>query len=342
MLDQWPALYSYFDRQSDIEPTSDRVQRVAKYFNDPEAKLIYHFVSFAMKPFNTFSTVFQTHASCIGTLQADVYKLLQTYMTNFIEPKVLQECDNITTINFKDADNQLSDDELGIGTSTRLLLCDELEDDIVGTRKEVRFYSSVRTFYETAVSKILAKFPFADETIKELAFLDPRNRDKTTITGLIRLANRFTTFTADKINDLVTEFRDYRAISDSDLPGLGINEHTALDHFWAAVAEIQSVADSEMHRFGLLAHLAKILLVLPHSNADPERLFSMVRKIETDQRKHLDVSTLCDLLSVKINNDNPCNDNQTLITPAIIASAKSATMRSLQNRDGTSNTSTSA
>ena len=67
----------------------------------------------------------------------------------------------------------------------------------------------------------------------------------------------------------------------------------------------------------------------------------MVGKIETDQRKHLDVSTLCDVLSVKINNDNLCYDNQTLITPAMISSAKSATMRSLQNRDGTSSTSTS-
>ena len=70
-------------------------------------------------------------------------------------------------------------------------------DDIVGTRKEACFFSSVRTFYETAVSKILAKFPFADETIKELAFLDPPNREKTTVTGLIGLANHFTTFTAD-------------------------------------------------------------------------------------------------------------------------------------------------
>ena len=51
-------------------------------------------------------------------------------------------------------------------------------------------------FYETAVSKILAKFPFSDETIKELAFLDPRNREKTTTAGLVALANRFTTFTA--------------------------------------------------------------------------------------------------------------------------------------------------
>jgi hypothetical protein len=35
LLDQWPALYSYF-----IEPTSDRVQRVAKHLSDPEVKLV--------------------------------------------------------------------------------------------------------------------------------------------------------------------------------------------------------------------------------------------------------------------------------------------------------------
>ena len=67
----------------------------------------------------------------------------------------------------------------------------------------------------------------------------------------------------------------------------------------------------------------------------------MVRKIETDQRKHLDISMLCDLLSVKIDNDNPCYDNQALITPRMISSAKSASMRSLQNQDRTSGTSTS-
>ena len=87
---------------------------------------------------------------------------------------MLQACDDVTTIDFCDKSNQLSDDELGIGTSTRLLLCGELEDDIVGTRKEDHFFERVRTFYETAVSKILAKFPFGDDSLKELAFLDPQ------------------------------------------------------------------------------------------------------------------------------------------------------------------------
>ena len=87
---------------------------------------------------------------------------------------------------------------------------------------------------------------------------------------------------------------------------------------------MRSVTDSETLRYSVLSKLAKILLILPHSNADPERLFSMVRKIETDQRKQLDPSTVCDLLSVKIN-DNPCYSNQPLMTPIMLISAKSAT-----------------
>lgn len=70
-----------------------------------------------------------------------------------------------------------------------------------------------------------------------------------------------------------------------------------MDHFWAAMAEVRTVTDQDNFRFGMLSKLAKVLLVLPHSNVDPERLFSMVRKIDTELRQNLDPSTICDLLS---------------------------------------------
>ena len=44
------------------------------------------------------------------------------------------------------ASAQLRDRELAIGTSTRMLLCGELEDQVVGTAVETRFYKSVRSF----------------------------------------------------------------------------------------------------------------------------------------------------------------------------------------------------
>lgn len=47
-----------------------------------------------------------------------------------------------------DTSNQLSDDELGTGTSTRLLWCGDFED-MLGTRLEKRFFKYMRIFYVT-------------------------------------------------------------------------------------------------------------------------------------------------------------------------------------------------
>ena len=191
------------------------------------------------------------------------------------------------------------------------------------------FFKSVRSFYVTSVSKILTKFPFSDNTIKELAFLDPRNRELSSSTGVVQLVTRFTSFTVDQMDTLSMQFRDFRAASDDQLPPFDPHETAAIDHFQAAMAEVPLVTDLDTLRCGVLSVLAKVLLVLPHSNADPERLFSMIRKIDTEQRKLLDPSTVCDLLSVKVNNDHPCYDNKSLTTHSLLSSAKSSTQRLL-------------
>ena len=340
LLDQWPALYAYFDREADSISRStgnSRVQRILNQLHNPMVKLICHFVAFAMKPLNKFSTAFQTNASRIGSLQSDVRALLHSYLSNFVKPEVLSEAVDITTVHFLDRSKQVLNDELGIGTSTRLLLVGELQDEVVGTALEKDFFLHVRSFYETTVSKMLAKFPFSDGTLKELAFLYPPDRSKTTITGLMHLAKRFTSFSVDDTDNLIMEYRDYRACSDEQLPTVGSLDQgsAAIDHFWYEMAQLKSVTDLSCYRFGTLSLLAKCLLVLPHSNADPERLFSMVRKIETDQRKRLDPSTICAVLNAKINNDNPCYNNEYLVSPNFLASVKTATRRSLEQSQTT-------
>ena len=47
-------------------------------------------------------------------LQSDVYKLMQTYISNFVDPTLLKACDNITTVDFKDERNELSHNKLVI------------------------------------------------------------------------------------------------------------------------------------------------------------------------------------------------------------------------------------
>jgi len=254
---------------------------VYKCLKDPEVKLICNFVLYALKPLTLFSTAFQTHASHIGTLQADVRQLLRSFVSNFIQPDVIKSTEDITSIDFTDTDTsiQLSNGELGIGTSTRLLWYGEFEN-LVGTALERHFFKSVRTFYETCVLKIIGKFPFNDATLHELAFLDPRYRDKTSLNGIIQVASRFTSFSPDEMDTLSMEFRDYRASPIDQLPTFDPKEGGAIDHFWAAMAKVHSVMNLEVYRFGVLSHFAQVLLILPHSNADPEHLFSMVRKTD--------------------------------------------------------------
>ena len=153
---------------------------------------------------------------------------------------------------------------------------------------------------------------------------------QTSVHDLVQLANRFTSFSPDELDSLNLEFLDYRASPLDQLPTYEVDRAGGIDHFWAAMAKVTSVMNLEVFRFGTLSSLAQVLLVLPHSNADPERLFSMVRKIETEERRQLDSSTVCDLLSVKINNDKPCYLNSHLINNSMLQKAKKATMESLK------------
>jgi hypothetical protein len=75
--------------------------------------------------------------------------------------------------------------------------------------------------------------------------------------------------------------------------------------------------------------LSYIILVIPHSNAQEEGLFSMIRKNLTDTRKSLDIDgTLRNMLKVKLaqpESVHPCYTQKP--TANMLAIAKKATNR---------------
>ena len=75
-------------------------------------------------------------------MQTDVRRLLSSFVSNFIDPEVIKSTEDITSVDFTDTSIQLSDDELGIGTSARLMWCGDLED-MVGTALERRFFKEI-------------------------------------------------------------------------------------------------------------------------------------------------------------------------------------------------------
>ena len=65
-------------------------------------------------------------------------------------------------------------------------------------------------------------------------------------------------------------------------------KHTDPHSFWKAVGEIEK---GGVKCYSLIRSLAMLLLVIPHSNAEPERVFSMINKNLTPERRTLDKDT---------------------------------------------------
>ena len=112
---------------------------------------------------------------------------------------------------------------------------------------------------------------------------------------VVELAKRFDVCTSPE--DLMEEY--YQLAPVSDLPTFKSQE-TRLDTYWF------NMAMKKLPTGKLQFHVTLAVLSLPHSNADPERCFSVLRKIQTDQRANLGLSTVNCLFSVKFNMDCEC------------------------------------
>lgn len=112
--------------------------------------------------------------------------------------------------------------------------------------------------------------------------LDPKNRISTPSSAVVRLLQRFGPKNINP-DDVTSEFRDFKAFPADHLP----QEYSSLEEFWVLVGKILQPAAADARRFAHLSNFCKTLLVLPHSTADPERLFSMIGKIDTSQRSSL-------------------------------------------------------
>jgi hypothetical protein len=75
--------------------------------------------------------------------------------------------------------------------------------------------------------------------------------------------------------------------------------------FWGEMCDIKELF-SKQPRYPNLSKLALACLVLTNSNADSERIFSMLKKIQTDHRSELANDTICSLICAKQNQNMEC------------------------------------
>ena len=193
------------------------------------------------------------------------------------------------------------------------------------------FFDSVREYFSKAASYIIENFPLQDELLGHAEVVDVSKRKESDFSSIRFFVNRFPCLlpTGAKIMDLQMQFLRYQV---DKLPS-GVVEADRIDVAWHLISQIKDLTTG-LPMYGLLCRVMLAILVIPHSNADSERIFSCVRKNQTEFRPNMGVHLLESLIVTKVDRSakkTPCYEQT--YSKEILTRAKSATFKSLQKED---------
>ena len=136
---------------------------------------------------------------------------------------------------------------------------------------------------------------------------------------------------AAELSQLEDEFLRYQLLEESDIPehvwesALVVDGETwfhRMDMIWTYLKNKRDPDGT--FSFEKLAQVALLVLTLPHSNAEEERVFSMVTKNKTKFRPNLKLDgTLSSILTIKLANTEPCHKYEP--PKEVLATARKAT-----------------
>ena len=297
ILSQWDALQSYFSSIREAERPG-RAKRCKDAYSSEGMKLYYKFLSYALVRLNSFNVLFQSEGYITIHLLAKTTALLRTYLGRFFDHQVIVSSD-VLDINFEDQSLQVLDEDLDVGTAARRYVC-SIEEDCDPALLD-RFFSDVRVAYSSAVKKLFEHFPFRNEILRSVVVLDPMKCSSFLEVDVLTLIDRFMKNLSDKeVDDILEEFRRLRF--STELPPF--TDNSEIDEWWLNVLDTKSPSGTPLYKN--LGYLIRIILILPCDQAPVERVFSMVNEIHTKYRPTIQNSTVCALLTCKVNNKIPC------------------------------------
>lgn len=155
------------------------------------------------------------------------------------------------------------------------------------------------------MAKMLSVFPLSNEVLEFAPMVKPSKRTSYSISQVLSLANALGY--QDHSDDIEDEWLELLTEDE-------VCADTDIEEYWG------KAATSKPH----LSTMMMALMSVPHSNAASERLFSMLKKVYSDERSQLGQDTLTSLLSVKVNMDGCCYD--TKYDDQLLCSIKKAAM----------------
>lgn len=335
-LQQYQALKSYFLSEDESQA---RFQRLRQHFDNPITEVYLMFYQAVLPCFTSFNTFLQRETPCIHLLQDKMESFVIKILGKFVKVTVIKNAKDsgkLLDLDFLSLENQMDDSGVFVGFLTKQTLQKLLNDGDIADSAVTQFYKGVRMFYTKAVMYIKSTFPLKDDLLRHARSLNFEKRGEVSFDTVESFVHRFPYLHALRESYemalLQDEFISYQLLNNAEIPPevwaeakIGEDEEAyyQIDTIWGHLCKILNVGSSEP-RFKRLAQVAVSVLVIPHSNASEERVFSMVRKNKTPFRPSLGLDgTLQSILQVKLGIEDPCEKFEP--TKDVFVKAKKAT-----------------
>ena len=317
-LQQYQALTSYFLSSDENQA---RFQRLKSGFSNPITEVYLLFYQAIIPTFTTLNKFLQRETPCIHLLNDKLQSFFFNLLSKFVKVSIIRDAKEkgeLFDVDFS-IDNQLQDGKIFIGIMTRQILRKLLNEGDIAEYEVSKFYSGVRDFYTTAIQYIKDTYPLSDPFLQHAKLVNFQDREEICFDSVEYFISRFPHLSAlntpRETELLQEEFVHYQLLSDSEIPTqvweeakVNEDEHVyyRIDALWGYICKMQSIGSSQL-KFPRLALVAKTVIVVSHSNATEERVFSMIHKNKTPFRPSLALDgTLSSIITVKLAIEEPC------------------------------------
>uniref|UniRef100_H3A908 HAT C-terminal dimerisation domain-containing protein n=1 Tax=Latimeria chalumnae TaxID=7897 RepID=H3A908_LATCH len=298
LLQQYTALKNYF---LSVNASYVRFKRLSSAFSDPMTEVYLVFFQAALPVFTTSNKFLQREDFCIYMVDG-VLSFIQKLLGKFILVQIIKNAVSLQDVDFANPDNQLPDESLFVGLVTKQTVFRSTNVGDISPATKNKLFSAVRAFYSSVTKYAFIKLPLNDEVLKNATFVNFDVKENCTFEQVEYFVGRYKhlfSLNPAEMEMLQDEFVDYQLLHRSEIP-----HYVWMDTVWVHLGNVKSLAGHI--RFPSLSRLARLVLVLSHSNAD-ERVFSLIRKNRTPFRPNLGLDrTLSSLIQVKLANPEPC------------------------------------
>ncbi|XP_063990563.1 uncharacterized protein LOC135169455 [Diachasmimorpha longicaudata] len=293
IIHNWEPLKLFF-LSAMLEEQSSSAQNLHKLLDDECVKGYFLFLQYSLNFFNSFNALFQSRQFMLHKLAECSEGLIRKIARNFLKKDVIDQL-FVKHINVNHPDHFLPLEKINLGPA-----CNQLVQNFPRPVAQ-QFRLKCLDFYITATSEMKSRLPHAHPIIQHLEFLNPEsaldddiNRIKSTV--IQNVASHFGHFDE---TDLAFE---WHSLPDAFIHSGEKKRVCALpvDQFWNEVSELKDFTDSVM--FPNLTKLTKIILCLPHSNAEAERIFSIVTDVKPRKRNKLGTDCLKSICQIRSSN----------------------------------------